>query len=131
MNAFAITLRLLGAAIAGVALIHLVLGPGADVLLGAQLSDVSRTDAVLDSQNRFYGVAFALYAAVLIVASFDLARYAPILRWAFVIFFIAGAARLWSVVETSWPGGLVVALGVIELGLPPFMLLWLKRLNVD
>lgn len=131
MHTFIWTLRIFGAAIIGVALIHLTLGPGADALLGAQLSEASRADAVLDSQNRFYGVAFALYAAVFFVASLDLTRYATILKWAFIIFFAAGAARLLSLVEHGWPSTLVIVLGVIELGLPPIMLVWMKRLQND
>jgi hypothetical protein len=38
--------------------LHLVLGVGADALLGARLPAEAFTDPALNSQNRFYGVAF-------------------------------------------------------------------------
>lgn len=131
MQSYCLTLRIFGVAIIGIAAIHLVLGPGADVLLGARLTDASLPDPVLDSQNRFYGVAFALYAAVLILASSNLPRYVTVLRWAFIIFFCAGLARLVSLLLTGWPSVPIMLLGAIELILPPIMLLALRRLKID
>ena len=41
--------------------LHLVLGLNADLLLGANIGADVISDPVLDSQNRFYGVAFTVY----------------------------------------------------------------------
>jgi len=45
-----------------VGVLHLVLGLNADVLLGARLPAAVIADPALDSQNRFYGVAFMPYS---------------------------------------------------------------------
>lgn len=62
MKSYARVLKLVAPVFFMVGAVHLILGPGADVLLGARLSAATLGDAVLDSQNRFYGVAFTVYA---------------------------------------------------------------------
>jgi hypothetical protein len=61
-----------------VGVLHLVLGLNADVLLGANLPAPVIADPVLDSQNRFYGVAFMLYGVCLFLGGSDLKRYLPV-----------------------------------------------------
>lgn len=107
--------------------VHLLLGVGAEVLLGAQLSEPVLRDPVLDSQNRFYGVAFTLYAAVFWLGSGDPARYAPALKAAFAIFFAGGLARVVAWSQHGAPGPMVTVLLVLELLLPPVFLLALRR----
>ena len=43
--------------------LHLVLGLGADAMLGSEVAPQAMSDPGLDSQNRFYGVAFMLYVS--------------------------------------------------------------------
>ena len=57
MRALAIALRLAAPLFFVVGVLHLTLGVGADVLLGAKLSAEAIDDPALDSQNRFYGVS--------------------------------------------------------------------------
>lgn len=107
--------------------LHLVLGVGADVLLGARLPGEALSDAALNSQNRFYGVAFSLYGVLFYLCSTDLAKYATVLRCVLWVFFAAGLARLVSIATHGVPPPLVVALLATELVLPPLLHLWLSK----
>ena len=108
--------------------LHVVFGLGADQMLGADVSTQSRADAGLDSQNRFYGAAFTLYGVLLIVIAKDIQRFASILRCVLWVFWLAGAARFISVALYGWPPIPIGALLVVELVLPPTLLLWFTRI---
>ena len=97
--------------------LHLFLGLQASGGLGAQLPAV--IDPVLDSQDRFYGVAFTLYAAVFWIGAGDPQRYAPILGWAIGLFFAGGLGRLLAWSQHGSPGPVVLVLLGLELLLPP------------
>ena len=129
MTVFKITLRAMGGAILLVALTHIVLGPNADVLLGANLPATAILDPTTDSQNRFYGAAFGLYGVLLILASNSLATYRSVLLWTLALFFVGGVARLVSVALVGWPPALVVVLLLLELLLPPALAFWLLYLE--
>jgi hypothetical protein len=107
--------------------LHLALGVGADVLLGAQLPAEALSDAALNSQNRFYGVAFSLYGVLLYLCATDLSKYATVLRCVLWVFFAAGLARLVSVATHGVPPPLVLALLGSEIALPPMLHLWLSK----
>lgn len=127
MNRLATVLRLLSPIFIIVALLHLTLGLRADVLLGASLPPQVITDPTLDSQNRFYGVAFALYGVVLYICAHDLRRFAPVLRAALCVFFLGGLARLVSWAIHGAPSFPVVGLGAIELVAPVVLWAWFSR----
>lgn len=110
-----------------VGLLHLVLGVGADVLLGARLPSEALRDAALDSQNRFYGVAFSIYGVLLYLCATDLQKYAAVLRSLLWVFFAAGLARLVSMATHGVPPPLVLGLLVPELVAPPLLHLWLSK----
>jgi hypothetical protein len=110
-----------------VAMLHLVLGLGADAMLGAQVSPTSAAEPTLDSQNRFYGVSFAFYGIALLVCAGDLRRYQPVLRALFYVLMAAGLARLVSWMAYGTPAPPVVALGAVEVLGPPVLLFWLDR----
>ena len=110
-----------------VGVLHLVFGVGADVMLGAQLPPDAVSDPVLDSQNRFYGVAFSLYGVLLYLCATDLARSSPVLKALLWVFFAAGLARLVSIAVVGLPSLLVLLLTATELLLPPSLLWWLSR----
>jgi hypothetical protein len=84
-------------------------------------------DAALNSQNRFYGIAFSLYGVLLFLCATDLQRYATVLRCVLWVFFAAGLARLVSIATHGVPPPLVLALLVTELALPPILHLWLSK----
>jgi hypothetical protein len=107
--------------------LHLVLGLNADVLLGAKVPTEALRDPALDSQNRFYGVAFTVYGVLLFVAATDLPKYATVLRCVLWVFFAAGVARLVSIATHGTPPAPVVILLGSELLAPPLLLFWLSR----
>jgi Domain of unknown function (DUF4345) len=127
MRAFNVVLRALAPLILLVGAVHLFLGPGADALLGARISARELADPALDSQNRFYGVSFALYGVLLFLCSTDLARYATVLRCVLWVLFAAGLARFASLAARGVPPVPILALFALELVAPPLMLWWLAR----
>jgi len=124
---FALFLKIASPVFVLVGALHLVLGVGADVLLGARLPAEALSDAALNSQNRFYGVAFSLYGVLLYLCATDLPKYATVMRCVLWVFFAAGLARLVSVATHGVPPPLVLALLATELALPPLLQLWLSK----
>ena len=120
-------LKLVAPVFALVGGVHLALGVGADVLLGAKLSPEALSDATLNSQNRFYGIAFALYGVLFYLCATDLRKYATVLRCVIWVFFAAGVARLVSITTHGVPSVLVLTLLASELVMPPLLHLWLVR----
>jgi hypothetical protein len=127
VRALALFLKVAAPVFVLVGALHLALGVGADVLLGARLPAEALGDAALDSQNRFYGVAFGLYGVLLYLSATDLSKYATVLRCVLWVFFAAGLARLVSVATHGVPPPLVLALLVTEIALPPMLHLWLSK----
>ena len=124
------TLKVLAPVFVGVGLLHLILGVRADVFLGASLPEAALTDPVLDSQNRFYGVAFSAYGFLIWVCAGDLVKYRTVLQILLGLFFAAGCARVVSIAIYGLPSYLVLVLLASELILPPILAWWHKR-NLD
>jgi len=127
VRVLALFLKLFAPAFMLVGALHLTLGVGADVLLGAKLPAEAISDAALDSQNRFYGVSFSIYGVLLLLCSTNIPKYATVLRCLLWVFFAAGVARFVSIALYGIPPPLVVALLVSELAIPPVLLWWLSR----
>jgi Domain of unknown function (DUF4345) len=125
MRNFTICLKLLAPIFLIVAALHLSLGSMAEVLLGAKLK-TGPLDAVLDSQDRFYGTAFVLYGVLLWVCAGDVRKYARILKCVFWCCLAAGMARLVSYLLVGTPSGIVMFLWFTEVATPPVMLWWLS-----
>ncbi len=106
--------------------LHLTLGLNADALLGAKVPVEALTDPALDSQNRFYGVAFTLYGALLYLSATDLPKYATVLRCVLWVFFAAGVARFVSIAVYGVPPMPVVLLLGAEVVAPPILLVWIS-----
>jgi Domain of unknown function (DUF4345) len=123
MRALAIALKLAAPVFFVVGLLHLTLGVGADVLLGARLSAEAITDPALDSQNRFYGVSFTLYGVLLLLCSTNIPKYTTVLRCVLWVFFAGGLARIVSIVIHGFPPLPVNVLLAGEL-LSPHLLVW-------
>jgi Domain of unknown function (DUF4345) len=131
MNLFLLVLKCLAAVFLLVAGLHFALGVGAEVLLGARLSAEAAAEPTLNSQDRFYGVAFSLNAVVLYFASKDLKRYEPLLKAVCVVCFLGGLSRILSWALHGAPAPMVVFLGVTELVGPPWLLYWLGSVKRD
>ena len=69
MRRFALFLKLLAPIFLFVGGLHLILGLGADAMLGAQVPPDAMRDPALNSQNRFYGIAFTLYGVLLFLCA--------------------------------------------------------------
>ena len=120
----ALTLKLIAPVFFLVGLLHLLLGPQADVLLGATLSIDAIHDPVLDSQNRFYGTVFTLFGAVVYLCATNLQKYRTLFGITLIIFFAGGAARIVSIAVVGAPSPAVVLLMASELLLPPLLWAW-------
>lgn len=106
---------------------HLLLGVGAEVLLGAQLSAEIRAEPSLNSQNRFYGTSYMIYGILLWLCTRDMARYTVVFRILLLMTFFAGLTRILSVILHGWPSSTIIALALGELFLPPIVFLWQRR----
>ena len=131
MSTFTAFLKLLAPVPVLVGILHVVLGPGADVLLGAELSWEAIHDPVLDSQNRFYGVVFMGYGLLFWVCAMDLRKYAAVFRIAAGFVFLGGLARLISISVVGVPSATVVFLTVVELLAVPPLVWWHWRVLRD
>ena len=127
MRNYLLALRLLGAVFIAVAGLHLVLGLGADALLGSPVTPEMASNPSFDSQNRFYGVSFALLGVVMLIAATDLARYRPMLLGALAVLFASGIGRAvaWALHGTPAPALIVIL--VADLVLPPLHYLWMRN----
>lgn len=124
---FSIVLKLTSPVFLVVGCLHLVLGINAEVLLGASIGMDALTDPVVDSQNRFYGVAFTLYGFLLFVCATDIDKYQTVLRTLLWVFFASGCARLVSIVTHGLPSNVVLVLLTTELFLPLLCIVWLRK----
>jgi Domain of unknown function (DUF4345) len=106
---------------------HLLLGVEAEALLGAKLSPETLAEPSLNSQNRFYGTSYMLYGILLWVCTQNMDRYALIFRILLLMTFAAGLTRIISLILHGWPSPTIIALGVSELLLPPFVFWWQRR----
>ena len=129
MAAFITFLRVTAPVFLLVGALHLVLGLSADSLLGAKIPPEVIADPGLDSQNRFYGVAFALYGVLFFLSASNLTKYATVLRCVLWVFFASGLARLVSVLIYGVPPTLILGLLLSELIVPPVVLWWLSRVQ--
>ena len=130
MRSMVLVLKLLAPVFFIVGASHLVLGLGADALLGAKVSTEAMTDPALDSQNRFYAVAFTLYGVLLFLCSTDIPKYATVLRCVLWVFFAAGLARFVSIALYGSPPPMIWLLLVGEVLPPPLLAWWLSRTSI-
>ena len=127
MRGLALILKLISPVFIVVAALHLIYGLQADAMLGAHVTPETALEPSLNSQNRFYGVAFAFYGVALYLCAGDIRRYEPILKALIYVFFLAGVARVISWATHGAPAPLVMLLMATELVLPPALLVWLGR----
>ncbi|ONM47820.1 DUF4345 domain-containing protein [Nocardia donostiensis] len=109
----------MGVACALIGVAHMAVGP--EITPGT--APIIATD---DSQNRFFGAIFAGYGLAWIWAIRRTPVATDAIRWLAGIFFLGGLARLISLAVYGWPHWFIVALGVIELVLPP-VFFWLTK----
>ena len=86
--------------------------------------DAGDFTATLDSEDRFYAAMFFGFGAAAIWCSRDIPARRNVLGFLMSIFFLGGIARLFSLAAHGWPHPLFIALGAIELVLPPIVWWW-------
>lgn len=125
-----VALKVMAAACFAPAVLHGFLGVDANMFIGIPVPS-SGIDPSHDSQNRFYGVAFGLYAVLLWMAAFDVKQHAGILRIVFAMVFLSGCARFLSFNAYGWPSEEIQILWATEILLPPLLWFWLKRYETN
>jgi Domain of unknown function (DUF4345) len=131
MRLLALVLKCFAPVFILVALLHLALGLGAEVLLGAVVPADVLEEPSLNSQNRFYGVVFALYGVVFYLCAQDLRRFESFFKATVWVFFLGGLARLLSWATHGTPAPLILALAASELLIPPLLLIWYAKVKND
>jgi Domain of unknown function (DUF4345) len=129
MKIFILSLRILAVAFIAVSGLHLFLGLGADAMLGVPVTAAMAADPSFDSQNRFYGITFALMGVVLLISATDLRRYEPMVVAVLGVLFMAGMARVVAWVLHGTPAPALIGITVADLLLPPLLYFWLKRVR--
>lgn len=118
-TALRLFLTLFGAICALIALAHIAIGPAA--IPGGVV-----TNAVMDSEDRFYATLFLGFGLAVIWCARDLdARDKP-LGALLAVFFAGGIARILSIFAVGSPGPVFLFLGALELILPPLIWWWVK-----
>ncbi len=118
MRAYLVLVRIAIAIMLTVSALHMALGIGTAKLLDPGLPDGVLRNAVLDSQDRFYGSVLGGMAVLGLWALRDVARYQGVIT---IICYtvIAGALmRLVSLLQVGMPGAPVLLFTGIELVLP-------------
>lgn len=126
MQAFIVVLWIISIAFIAVSALHLFLGTGADTLLGSPITPEMSKNPSVDSQNRFYGITFALLGVVLLVSTTDLHRYQPMIVATLAVLFAAGVARVVSWFLRGAPSPAIIGILCADLVLPPVLYTWLK-----
>jgi hypothetical protein len=126
MSAFIVVLWVVSIAFIAVSALHLFLGTGADALLGSPITPEMSRNPSIDSQNRFYGITFALLGVVLLISTTDLHRYEPMIAATLAVLFMAGIARVVSWALRGAPSAAIIGILCADLVLPPVLYAWLK-----
>jgi Domain of unknown function (DUF4345) len=126
---FRVALRVAAIACLVPGLIHVLWGVSGDWMIGGPVPVT--IDPTLDSQNRFYGAAFLVYAALLWFCAKDVRRYATILHLLLAVLFMAGLARGLAALAHGAPSWPVIGLWASEVVLPPLLWVWLSRQLAD
>ncbi len=117
-------LKILAVIIVVIGLVHAAIGLAADQLLDPSVPDDAVAHPSLDSQNRFYGAAFAIYGVLLWLCTTDMARYEAVFRALMIVFFLGGVTRVVSAALRGMPSLPIRGLAALELGVPPLLLWW-------
>jgi hypothetical protein len=119
-QAFQGFLALFGVIVIGISLAHLAIGPEA-IIGGADVNPTS------DGEDRFFAGLLLCYGVALLWCARDVQdkrRYINVLAAAF---FVGGIGRLLAVIVVGAPHPFYVAMLVLELALPPLMVLAANR----
>lgn len=101
-----------------IALTHIAIGP-------ASIPGGVVTNAVMDSEDRFYATLFLGFGVASIWCAQDLTQREKPLTALLALFFAGGIARIISYAAVGSPGAFFLLLGAVELALPPLCYWWM------
>lgn len=113
----ALFIAVFGIVCMGIALVHIAFGP-------ASIPGSIPVNATLDSEDRFYASLFLGFGAAHVWCARDLGARLGVLLALQATFFIGGLARIISWIMVGPPFELFIALGALELIIPPAVWLW-------
>ena len=87
--------------------------------------------ASVESELRFYAVLWIAFGAALIWTAPRAARETKLVRALMAVLFAGGIARAIAWAAEGRPDGLFVVLLVLELAIPPLVVLWQRRVARD
>lgn len=129
LSHFTLALKLLAPVFLAVSAIHFFFGVGAEVMVGAILPSNVVVEPTLNSQNRFYGVSYALYGVLLWLCATDIKRFEPVLNAVLWVTFLASIARVITWLQYGSPAPFVIFLMATELICPPVVGLWYAKVK--
>lgn len=110
-KALQIFLSLFGATAIAIASIHIAFGPSA-------IPGSVPVNATMDSEDRFYATLFAAYGVALLWCVKNIERKSLFVYFLLATFFVAGLARVVSILAVGWPDPFFVAMLILELVIP-------------
>ncbi|MGH8529388.1 MAG: DUF4345 domain-containing protein [Nevskiales bacterium] len=116
-----IFLGLFGVTAVCIALLHIVLGPAA-------IPGAIPVNATMDSEDRFYATLFMAYGVALLWCIRDIERKSRVVYFLALTFFVGGLARLVSMAAVGLPNTFFIAMTVLELIIPVFMVFMQSRI---
>ena len=113
-------LVLFGVIVIGISLAHFAVGPGA--IIGG-----SAVNATSEGEDRFYAGLFLCYGVALLWCARGVERKQVYVNILAAVFFVGGIGRLAALILVGPPHPFFVAMLVLELVLPPLMVLAANR----
>ncbi len=114
----------MGVACAAIGLYHVVLGIGSVPGEGAADTLAGRT---VDSRERFYNAIFFGYGVAWLWAARQNPPPTTVIQWLAAFMFLGGVGRVISMLQYGAPHWFQIPLTIIELALPPFLVLLARR----
>ena len=119
-QAFQTLLALFGVIVIGISLAHFAIGPRA-IIGGVAVN------ATMAGEDRFFAGLLLCYGVALLWCAHDVQHKRVYINLLAAVFFVGGIGRLVAVVVDGAPHPFYVAMLVVELALPPLMVVAAKR----
>jgi len=105
-----------------IASLHIILGPSA-------IPGSIPVNATMDSEDRFYATLFAAYGVALLWCIGGIERKSRCVYLLAATFFVGGLARVVSILAVGPPNAFFLAMTVLELVIPVFMVFMQARIS--
>ncbi|HET6733191.1 DUF4345 domain-containing protein [Mycobacterium sp.] len=119
---FQVSLALFGVIVIGISVAHMALGPSA--IVGA-----IAVNPTMDGEDRFFAGVFLCFGVALLWCARDVEHKRTYVNFVAAAFFVGGIGRFLALVLVGVPHVFYVAMLVVELALPPLMVVAAKRVE--